>query len=48
MVLQLFELRIGGPVGQRLGPLIEMFRMEEKALVYAERFVKYYEKINQN
>ena len=29
----------GGPVGQRLEPLIEMFRLDEKALVYAERFI---------
>ncbi len=30
----------GGPVGQRLEPLIEMFRLDEKMLVYAEKFTR--------
>ncbi len=29
------------PVGQILEPLIEMFRLDEKVLAYAEKFIKY-------
>ena len=36
----------GGPVAQRLELLIEMFRMDEKVLVYAEKFAAYLEKIS--
>ena len=31
----------GGPVAQKLEPLIEMFRIDENMLIYAEKFAKY-------
>jgi hypothetical protein len=31
----------GAPIGQRLGPLIEMFSLDEKVLTYAQKYNKY-------
>ncbi len=33
----------GGSVSEKLEPLMEMFRVNEKALVYAEKFTNYFE-----
>lgn len=40
-LLRLSKLFIGGPVEQRLEPLIEMFRLDEKMLAYAKNFTRY-------